>query len=103
MKSEYVFTTLYSISVILISVSIIPLTLYVVFPFFQSLSPEKKLEKYIDQQCILGNEIAISIRRRNIRYYNDSDKRLIKSAIEGNQNAIKALNLDQETINKKLY
>lgn len=85
------------------SICFIPLMMYVVFPFFESFSAEKKLEKFIEEQCLLGNEIAIQIRRDNIRYYADSDYKLVRAAIEGNENAARALRLDKESLQKKSY
>lgn len=86
-----------------IAICSVPLMMYVIFPFFQSLSPEKRFEKFIDDQCLLGNEIAILIRREGTRYYLDKDFALIRAAIEGNENAVRALKLDSETLKKKNY
>lgn len=83
------------------SLCLVPFLMYVVFPFFQSFSPEKRFEKYIDDKCIQGNEVAILIRREGVRSYLDKDYKLIKEAIEGNEYAIKALKLDAETLKKK--
>lgn len=80
-----------------IAFSFIPLCMYVIFPFFHSLSQEQRFEKYINNQCLQGNEIAILIRREGIRYYNEKDYQLIRAAIQGNVHAIKALKLDKET------
>lgn len=82
---------------------LVPFIMHIVFPFFESFSAEKKLEKFIEEQCILGNEIAIQIRRDNIRYYAVSDYKLVRAAIQGNENAARALNLDKETLQKKNY
>lgn len=73
-----------------------PLLLYVVFPFFENFSQEKKLEKFIDEKCLEGNQIAIRIRRQNFSYYSKRDYKLIRAAIQGNEHAIKALKLDAE-------
>lgn len=81
----------------------VPFMMYIVFPFFQNLSPEKKFEKYIDEQCLQGNEIAICIRRGGIRYYFDRDYKLVRAAIEGNEYAIRALKLEAENQTKKNY
>lgn len=86
---------------ILASICFLPFMMYIVFPFFESFTPEKKLEKLIEQQCLLGNEIAIQIRRDNFRYYANSDYKLVRAAIEGNVNAAKALKLDNESLKKK--
>ena len=82
---------------ILSALLLVPFLIYVVFPFFNSFSPEKKLERLVDEQCVQGNEIAIRIRRDGTRYYYDRDYKLVKAAIEGNENAIRALKLDSET------
>jgi hypothetical protein len=66
----------------------------VFFPFLSSLAPEKRLEKFIDKKCLEGNEIAIRIRRQNMRYFSDRDCALVRAAIEGNEHAIKALKLE---------
>ena len=66
---------------------------FVLFPFFSNLSPEKRLEKFIDNRCLEGNEIAIQIRRQNIRYFGVRDFKLVRAAIEGNKHAIRALRL----------
>lgn len=83
-----------SISAICAAIFIIPLMAYVIFPFVNSLSPEKRLEKFIDEKCLQGNEVAICIRRDRIRYYSDRDCKLIRAAIEGNVYAIRALKLE---------
>jgi hypothetical protein len=67
---------------------------FVLFPFLSGLAPEKRLEKFIDKKCLEGNEIAIRIRRQNMRYFSDRDCRLVRAAIEGNEHAIKALKLE---------
>jgi hypothetical protein len=66
----------------------------VLFPFLSSLAPEKRLEKFIDKKCLQGNEIAIRIRRQNMRYFSDKDCTLVRAAIEGNEYAITALKLE---------
>ncbi len=66
---------------------------FFVFPFLNSLSPEKRLEKYIDKKCLEGNQVAIHIRRKNM-FYMYPNIRLIRAAIDGNEHAIKALKLD---------
>ena len=66
----------------------------VLFPFLSSLTPEKRLEKFIDKKCLEGNEIAIRIRRQNMRFFGDGDCRLVRAAIEGNEHAIRALKLE---------
>jgi hypothetical protein len=67
---------------------------FVLFPFLSGLSPEKRLEKFIDKKCLEGNEIAIRIRRQGIRYFSDRDCGLVRAAIEGNEHAIRALKLE---------
>ena len=74
----------------------IPFMAYVVFPFFINLTPEKRLEKFIDEKCLQGNEIAIRIRREGFRYYRDRDYKIVRAAIEGNVHAVRALNLDSK-------
>lgn len=82
---------------------IIPFIMFVVFPFFQSLSPEGRFEKFVHQQCLQGNEIAILIRRDGTRFYRDQDFKLARAAIEGNEHAIRALKLDSESHKKRSY
>lgn len=67
---------------------------FVLFPFLSGLAPEKRLEKFIDKRCLEGNEIAIRIRRQNMRYFSDRDCSLVRAAIEGNEHAIRALKLE---------
>lgn len=83
------------------AICFIPVMVFVVFPFFESLSSEKRLEKFVDDQCLQGNEMAILIRRDGTRYYAKRDYKLIRSAIEGNEYAIKALKLDPQSKNNK--
>ena len=52
------------------------------------------LEKFINEKCLEGNEIAIQIRREGCRYFSDKDYNLVRAAIEGNQYAIRALKLE---------
>lgn len=67
---------------------------FVLLPFLSGLTPEKRLEKFIDKKCLEGNQVAIRIRRQNMRYFCDRDCRLVRAAIEGNEHAIKALKLE---------
>jgi hypothetical protein len=87
-------TILGTITAIIVAASFIPLMAYVVFPFFNSLSPEKRLEKFINEKCLEGNETAIQIRREGYRYYSEKDYKLVRAAIEGNKHAIRALKLE---------
>lgn len=75
----------------------IPFMYFIVLPFFNSFTPENRLEKFINDECIEGNEIAIRIKRERIRYHNNNDYNLVRSAIEGNEHAIRALGLDSNT------
>jgi hypothetical protein len=81
----------------------VPFLSYVVFPLFNSFSPESRLEQFVDEHCLQGNEIAILIRRERISRYLEKDYMLIRAAIEGNENAIKALKLDPGTRKGKSY
>jgi hypothetical protein len=92
-----------SVLTIVVSICFIPLMMFVVFPFFERLSSEKRLEKFVDNQCLRGNEIAILVRREGNRYYDKRDYKLIRAAIEGNEHAIKALKLDPESRKNKNY
>jgi hypothetical protein len=67
---------------------------FVLFPLLSGLAPEKRLERFIDKKCLEGNEIAIRIRRQNVRYFSDRDHRLVRAAIDGNEHAIRALRLE---------
>ena len=69
--------------------------MFVMPSFFSEFSAERRLERFVDQKCIEGNEIAIKIRRERI-YIICRDAQLIRAAIDGNQNAIKALRLDEK-------
>lgn len=99
MTIKDVSTVLVSIAAICAAASIIPFMVFVIFPFFHSLTPEKRLEKFIDENCLQGNEVAIRIRRERIRYYCDGDYKLVRAAIEGNVNAIRALKLETKEVN----
>jgi hypothetical protein len=94
MNIDDILHVLFTIIVVLSMFSIVPLVLFVLFPFFQSFTYEKRIEKLIDEECLKGNEIAIRIRRREISYFADRDHLLIKEAINGNENAVRALKLD---------
>lgn len=72
----------------------IPFLSFIVFPFFQSFSPECRIEKFVNEHCLQGNEVAILIKRERLSHYTDRDHALIRAAIEGNESAIKALKLD---------
>lgn len=85
------------ILVITTSICLVPFLMYIVLPFLQSFSPEKRFERYIDKKCIQGNEIAILIRREGLKYSLSKDYELMQAAIEGNEHAIKALKLDMKT------
>lgn len=82
---------------------IAPFIIFIAFPLFQSLSREKRFEKFVDDQCIQGNQIAILIRRERMSYLSDRDHKLMQAAIEGNENAIKALKLDPESQKHKYF
>lgn len=72
----------------------IPVFLFVIFPYINRFSAEERFNRFVNTECIKGNEVAILIKRQRIRYYNYNDYFLARSAINGNKNAIKALNLD---------
>jgi hypothetical protein len=95
-----IFTILGTVAGVVAAICFVPLLAFVVFPFINGLSPEKRLEKFIDKKCLEGNEVAIRIRREGLRYCRDTDYRLIRGAIEGNKYAIKALKLEFEETNK---
>jgi len=76
------------------SILCVPIMLFVIFPYINRFSAEERFNRFVNTECIKGNEIAILIKRQRIRYYNCNDYVLAKSAIKGNKNAIKALNLD---------
>lgn len=80
---------------------LVPFLVFIVFPFFNSLTAEKRLEKFINDQCLQGNEIAIRIKRDKIRFYDNTDYALVRSAIQGNEHAIRALKLDPESQKNK--
>ena len=84
------------ILIFIVSLGVVPFILDIVFPFLKGFSSEKRMEKYINEHCIKGNDIAILIRRDKLNYYLERDYDLIRAAIEGNENAIKALKLDRE-------
>ena len=84
------------ILIFIVSLGVVPFILDIVFPFFKGFSSEKRMEKYSNEHCIKGNDIAILIRRDKLNYYLERDYDLIRAAIEGNENAIKALKLDRE-------
>ena len=86
-----------SVIIVFISIFVLMFVLFfVVFPFIQSFSPEKRFERFVDEKCLEGNEVAIRMRRNRLRYYSDRDFNLYREAINGNENAVKALNLDKE-------
>jgi hypothetical protein len=90
-----IFTILGTILGVGAAMCFIPFIVFVVFPFFNSFSPEKRLERFIDEKCLEGNEVAIRIRREGLfRYHSHNDNKLIRAAIEGNEYAIKALKLE---------
>lgn len=65
----------------------------VAFPWIDEQSPTKKFEKMIQKKCLEGNEIAIKIQRKGtIRFRHE--KILVMAALDGNNDAIKALDLD---------
>ena len=89
-------------TVLTIGVCFMVFILNYAFPYISSLSPERRLEKFIDEECLKGNKVAIMI-RQNKSYISDKDHLLIRQAIEGNENALKALKLDEESRKKYPY
>jgi hypothetical protein len=70
--------------------------IYGFIPFVFSFSPEKRLERFVNEKCIEGNEIAIKIRQRRTYLIREGNGELIRSAIEGNEGAIRALELNDK-------
>jgi hypothetical protein len=94
MNIDQIITVFGAILAALAMICFIPFLTLVVFPFFQSFSPEHKIENFVNKHCLQGNEIAILIKRERLSYYSERDHTLIRAAIEGNENAIRALKLD---------